>query len=41
MMAVDEEVRSWKELELTYFKASLCFHLEIVRKFKPSFEKII
>jgi len=40
-MAVDEEVRSWKEVTLVYFKASPYFHLEIVRKSKRSFETII
>jgi len=40
-MAVDEEVRSCKEVALTYFKASPCFHLKMVTKSKRSFETII
>ena len=41
-MAVDEEVRSWNEVvALAYFKASPCFHLEMVRKSKRNFETII
>jgi len=40
-MAVREEVRSWKEVALSYFKASPCFHLEMVRKSKRSFEAVI
>jgi len=39
-MSVYEDVRSWKEAALAYFKASPCFHLGMVRK-SWSFETII